>query len=151
MYRTTIPHGWRRTKNRVGCQDEPDSLSHYNEFPLLYNFVTAARQNAAILPRTRHPVSRPHHSNLSKKPPIWDRCVPVVLDLLLVFCASFATGYVRLKDFTLKVMNKRVELDVRMSPTLFLITTNALSYTICLLLCGDRQLCFHGEAIFSLT
>ena len=26
--------------------------------------------------------------------------MPLVLDLLLVFCASFATGYVRLKDFT---------------------------------------------------
>ena len=31
------------------------------------------------------------------------------------------------------------------------ITTNALSCTICLFLFGDRQLCFHGEAIFSMT
>ena len=39
---------------RVGCHDEPDSLSHYNECPFLYNFVTAAWRNAAILPRRGH-------------------------------------------------------------------------------------------------
>ena len=48
------------------------------------------------------------------------RCVPFVLDLLLAFCASFSTGYVRLKDFTVKVMNRRVELDVLMIQTLSL-------------------------------
>ena len=26
---------------RVGCQDEPDSLSHYNECPRLYNMFTS--------------------------------------------------------------------------------------------------------------
>ena len=37
------------------------------------------------------------------------------LGLPLLSCASFTTGYVRHKDFTLKERNKRVELDVRMS------------------------------------
>ena len=45
---------------------------------------------------------------------------------LLVFCASFATGYARLEDFTLRVMNKCVVLDVRMNPTPSPTTTNAL-------------------------
>ena len=40
------------------------------------------------------------------------------LGSLLVFCASFAMGYARLKDFTLRVMNKCVGLDVRMNPAL---------------------------------
>ena len=39
---------------RAGCQDEPDSLSHYNECPLLANFFTAVWRNAAILPRRGH-------------------------------------------------------------------------------------------------
>ena len=46
----------------------------------------------------------------------------LVLDLLLVFCASFAKRYAQLKDFTLKERNKRVELDALMNPTLSLIT-----------------------------
>ena len=41
----------------AGCHCEPDSLclSHYNECPSLYNFVTTAWRNAAILPRGGHP------------------------------------------------------------------------------------------------
>ena len=74
-------------------------------------------------------------------------------DSLLGFCASFATCYARLRDFTLRVMNKRVELDVRMNPTLSLslIMMSVLSCTICLCPFGDRLLCFHGETIFSVT
>ena len=44
--------------------------------------------------------------------------MPLVLELLLVFCASSATDYVRQKDFTLKERGERVELEVRMTPTL---------------------------------
>ena len=39
---------------RAGCQDEPDSLSHYNECPLLYNFFTSVWRHAAIEPRRAH-------------------------------------------------------------------------------------------------
>ena len=39
---------------RAGCRDEPDSLSHNNECPFLYNFVTVAWRNAAVLPRGGH-------------------------------------------------------------------------------------------------
>ena len=76
--------------------------------------------------------------------------VPLVLDLPLAFCASFVTGFVRLKDFTVKVMNRRVELDVGMNQTLS-------HYNECLLLYNliasvwDKLLCHHGEAIFSMT
>ena len=43
------------------------------------------------------------------------------LGSLLVFCASFAMVYARLlNDFTMRVMNKCVVLDVRMHPTLSL-------------------------------
>ena len=57
----------------------------------------------------------------------------------------------RFKDFTLKVMNKRVELDVRMNPTLSPITTNAFTCTVCLFLFGDWLLCFREGTIFSMT
>ena len=40
--------------------------------------------------------------------------------LTVVFFASSATGYARLKDFTLRIMNKCVGLDARMNPTLSL-------------------------------
>ena len=39
---------------RAGCQDEPASLSHYNECPLFYNFFTAVWRHAAVLPRRGH-------------------------------------------------------------------------------------------------
>ena len=39
---------------RVGCPDEPDSLSHYNECTFLYNFVVAAWRYAAVRPRRGH-------------------------------------------------------------------------------------------------
>ena len=39
---------------RVGCQDESDSLSHYNECPLLYNFFTTVWRHTAIQPRRSH-------------------------------------------------------------------------------------------------
>ena len=39
---------------RAGCQGEPDSLAHYNECPLLYNFFTSTWKRAAILPRRSH-------------------------------------------------------------------------------------------------
>ena len=41
-------------KCRVGCPGGPDSLSHYYECPLLYNFVIAAWRNAAVRPRIDH-------------------------------------------------------------------------------------------------
>ena len=47
---------------RVGCPHEPDSLSHYNECPLLHTFVVAAWIYAAVRPR-RPSVSRSHHSD----------------------------------------------------------------------------------------
>ena len=49
---------------------------------------------------------------------------------LTVVFQCFATGCVLLRDFTLRIMNKRVELDVRMNPTLF--TMSDLSCTTCL-------------------
>ena len=73
------------------------------------------------------------------------------LGSLLVFCASFAMGYARLKDFTLRVMNKCVGLDVRMNPTLSLITTCVLSCRKCLPLFGDRLRRFHEETISNMT
>ena len=39
---------------RVGCPDEPHSLSHHNECPLLYNLVIAAWRTAAVRPRRDH-------------------------------------------------------------------------------------------------
>ena len=41
---------------RVGCQDEPDSLSlsHYNECPLLYNMLTSIWRQATVPPRKSH-------------------------------------------------------------------------------------------------
>ena len=40
------------------------------------------------------------------------------LGFVVGFCATFATGYARFQDFILRLMNKRVELNVRMNPTL---------------------------------
>ena len=39
---------------RVGCPDETDSLSHYNECPLLYNFFASVWRQATLLPRRSH-------------------------------------------------------------------------------------------------
>ena len=58
------------------------------------------------------------------------RRVPLVLDSLLVFCASPTTSFARLKGFTVKVMNRRLELDVRMNPTLSPITTKCPLYNM---------------------
>ena len=33
---------------RVGCPDEPDSLTHCNKFPLLYNIVITVWRNAGV-------------------------------------------------------------------------------------------------------
>ena len=39
---------------RVGCSDEPDSLSHHHECPLLYNFFASVWRQAIVLPRRGH-------------------------------------------------------------------------------------------------
>ena len=39
---------------RVGCPDEPDSLAHYNECPLLYNMFISIWGQATVLPRRSH-------------------------------------------------------------------------------------------------
>ena len=39
---------------RIGCPDEPASLSHYNECPLLYNFFASVWRHATLLPRRGH-------------------------------------------------------------------------------------------------
>ena len=39
---------------RVGCLDEPDSLSQYSECPLLYNCFTSVWRHATIFPRRGH-------------------------------------------------------------------------------------------------
>ena len=39
---------------RVGCQDEPDSLSHYIECPLPHNFFTTVWRHAVVRPRRDH-------------------------------------------------------------------------------------------------
>ena len=39
---------------RVGCLDEPDSLSHCNECPLLYNFFASVCRQATVPPRRGH-------------------------------------------------------------------------------------------------
>ena len=39
---------------RAGCRDEPGSLSHHNDCPLLHNFVIAAWRNAEVRPRRGH-------------------------------------------------------------------------------------------------
>ena len=39
---------------RVGCRDEPDSLLHCNECPLLYNIFVSIWEQATVLPRRSH-------------------------------------------------------------------------------------------------
>ena len=39
---------------RVGCPDEPDSLSHYNECPRLYRMFASLGRHAAITPHRNH-------------------------------------------------------------------------------------------------
>ena len=39
---------------RVGCPDEPDSLTHYSECPRLYNIFISSWRHATILPRGNH-------------------------------------------------------------------------------------------------
>ena len=39
---------------RVGCPNEPDSLSHYNECPFLYNMFISIWGQATVLPRRSH-------------------------------------------------------------------------------------------------
>ena len=39
---------------RVGCPDEPDSLPHCNECPLLYNIFTSIWGQATVLPQRNH-------------------------------------------------------------------------------------------------
>ena len=36
---------------RVGCPNEPDSLSHYNECPRLYNIFVSFWRHATVLPQ----------------------------------------------------------------------------------------------------
>ena len=51
---------------RVGCPDEPDSLSHHNERPLLYNVFASFWRQATVPPRLDHP-------GFSTVPSIWNR------------------------------------------------------------------------------
>ena len=68
---------------------------------------------------------------------------------------TVCNGLCKDKDFTLKIMNKRVGLVVveddpdLLALSLISITTNALVCTLCSCLVGSRLLCFHGETIFS--
>ena len=39
---------------RVGCPNEPDSLTHYNECPRLYNIFTSFWRHATELPQRNH-------------------------------------------------------------------------------------------------
>ena len=39
---------------RIGCPDEPDSLTHYNECPKLYSIFISFWRHATILPRRNH-------------------------------------------------------------------------------------------------
>ena len=39
---------------RVGCPNEPDSLTHYNECPQLYNNFTSFWRHATVLPQRNH-------------------------------------------------------------------------------------------------
>ena len=39
---------------RVGCPNEPDSLSHYNECPLLKRMFVSIWEQATVLPRRNH-------------------------------------------------------------------------------------------------
>ena len=39
---------------RVGCPNEPDSLSHYNERPRLYDIFTSFWRHATVLPQRNH-------------------------------------------------------------------------------------------------
>ena len=39
---------------RIGCPDEPDSLTHYNECPRLFNIFLSFWRHATILPRRNH-------------------------------------------------------------------------------------------------
>ena len=50
---------------------------------------------------------------------------------LSAFFAFSATGFARLKDFILSILNIRAVLDARMNPTVSLITTDALVCMIC--------------------
>ena len=38
----------------IGCPEEPDSLTHYNECPRLYNIFTSFWRHATILPQRNH-------------------------------------------------------------------------------------------------
>ena len=39
---------------RIGCPNEPDSLTHYNECPRLYNIFTSFWRHATVLPQRNH-------------------------------------------------------------------------------------------------
>ena len=39
---------------RVGCPNEPDSLTHYNECHWLYNIFTSFWRHATVLPQRNH-------------------------------------------------------------------------------------------------
>ena len=73
--------------------------------------------------------------------------VLLVLGSLLAFFSSFATGYARLKDFTQRVMNKCVVLDVRMNPTPSSTSTKAIFCLVFYFHLGTGLLCFHEDGL----
>ena len=57
---------------RFGCPNEPDSLPHYNECPLLYNLFTSIWGQAMALPRRSHLLHDFDHPVVPTKSSIWD-------------------------------------------------------------------------------
>ena len=58
---------------RIGCPDEPDSPSHYDECPLLYNLFASTWRHATALPRRGHLFHDLITQGFSTKPPVWNR------------------------------------------------------------------------------
>ena len=58
---------------RVGCPGEPDSLSHYNECPRLYNILTPFLGTCYNVAAKKSCFPRLDHPGVPAKPSIWNR------------------------------------------------------------------------------
>ena len=68
---------------RIGCPDEPDSISHYNECPELYNLFASIWVHATSLPRRSHLL----HDLVTQVFQRSLQCGIVVMGLVDAFCA----------------------------------------------------------------
>ena len=72
----------------------------------------------------------------------------LTVGFLRIPCNGLCTAQ---KMYILRIVNIRVVLDARMNPTLSHYNECPRLYDMFRNLCGDRLLCYHGEAIFSMT